>query len=151
MKASELSKKFLIWFQNEYPEGKIYRNNRGITTDMKGNWIRYGIPTPTGQGKKEKLKGSDYISWHRIKMPKHPAIPDGKLCISKFWEIKTKNDVLAEGQINFLNMMTEMGADCFVVHELTEELKHFGFFCPSSLDPDGLLKLGFYIEKWSVK
>jgi hypothetical protein len=142
MKASELSKKFLIWFQGEYPTAKIYRNNRGIAKIGK-RFIRFGIPTPTGQGKKEKLKGSDYISFHPISVIENFDDDDWiNICISKFWEIKTKTDVLAEGQINFLNMMTEMGAECFVVHEFVKN---------KNVDIDIEFPNGFWLEKWSVK
>lgn len=125
MTAHELSSRFLLWFQKTYPDARCHRNNRGIAKRGR-EVIRFGIPAPTGKGKNEKLKGSDFISFH----PEYTG-DSQLLCISKFWEIKTASDVLMEGQINFLNQMTEMGAECFVIKE--------------SQYAD------FEIEKWEIK
>jgi hypothetical protein len=133
MNANNLSKHFLLWFQQEYQDARIHRNNRGMYKIGK-RCIRYGIPTPQGKGK-DQLKGTDFISFHAeycIIKGHDGKYFQKKICISKFWEIKTLTDDMAEGQINFLNQYTEMGAECFIVHEIRE-------------------KPYFKVEKWSVK
>lgn len=161
MTQAELANKFLTWFQSTFPDAKIYRNNRGIAWRENNGQkypVKFGIPMPTGKGKKEKLKGSDYIAFipeeiNNCENCKSSAegCPAKKILTTQFYELKTANDVLAEGQINFLNLMTEMGAECFLVHEFNLSTKEQIICNVDNMDYGKTMELSFYIEKWSVK
>lgn len=130
MNANNLSKIFLKWWQEQNPEGRIYRNNAGAV-HLKKRFIRYGIP-PQG--------GADFIAFV-------PEILEGyKYLIVQFYEIKTKNDRMSKEQIKFANMIVNMGGEYFIVHENIFIHRND---CAIGNHPNSEQK--FYIEKWIVK
>ena len=146
MMANELSKRFLLWFQKENPGARIYRNNRGVAKDQKGNYIRFGIPAPAG--KNDNLKGSDFIAFIPISLFVYGGNLENRLTV-QFYEIKTAKDALKKGQINFFNMMTEMGAECFVVNEI-DCFKGVSVNIKTKKETEYKLN-DFFVEKWSLK
>lgn len=148
MTTSDLTKKFLIWFQNEYPDARIWRNNRGAYK-IGNRFIRYGFP-PGATKSGKKLKGLDFIALfpcgYNIKtVDLHITLLRDDFLTIKFYEIKSKTDRLSEGQINFMNMITKMGGECYIVHALKKNNDFDTDNCSYFLHQD------FYIEKWSVK
>lgn len=119
MKASELSKLFLTWFSIMYPDALIYRNQAGCVKKSCGSWIKYGIP-PKGS--------ADFISFHSIDF--NWMGESEKVFIAKFWEVKTKNDIMSDDQKEFADLVTSKGAEYFIIHEAGKS---------------------FTIEKWSEK
>lgn len=155
MKANELSKHFLWWFQNEYPDARIYRNNAGCFKTQAGNWVRYGIPNKGG---------SDFIAFVSNSSCNYcqSEICEYKCKITwinaQFYEIKTKNDRMSKDQIKFANQITKMGGDYFIVHENPKTINvdvQKGGNISSKKNNNVMslftsLSLGFYIEKWEL-
>jgi len=147
MTANELSKRFLIWFQQNNPEAKIYRNNAGCVKTEKG-FVRYGIPNKGG---------ADWIAF----VPKKNYFGKSKFLSVEFYEIKTAKDKMSKDQIGFANMIAEMGGNYFIVHEINIKNKS-KMRTIESLDcvlnnkrdnpesPNFVIKHGFYLEKWSL-
>jgi hypothetical protein len=112
MNANTLSKIFLLWFQKNNQQAKIYRNNSGCFKTEAGNWVRYGIPVKGG---------SDFIAFIpevlRV-LPLSIKVLANATC--EFYEIKTLKDRMSKDQINFANMICEMGFNYFIVREIKE-------------------------------
>jgi hypothetical protein len=142
MKANELSKLFLIWWQKENPEGKIYRNNAGCFQARSKTWVRYGIPNKGG---------SDFIAF----LPKeYNDFYSTKYLMPQFYEIKTKNDRMSKDQIKFADMIVNMGGDYFIVHEYHDTRKEWSRDVEIGkriLSTDNISTKDFWIEKWSIK
>jgi hypothetical protein len=99
MTSTELSKRFLLWFQNEYPTARIYRNNAGCFKTQAGSWVRYGIPN----------SGSpDFLSF----------TPDNNILRVDFYEIKTIKDRLSLKQKQFADLIKSMNGKYYIVKEL---------------------------------
>ena len=118
MRQKDLEPYFLSYFQKRYKEGRIYRNNSGMAWRIDRNGkkypVKFGIPLPQGRG--EGGGGPDYIAF----IPTDYYDPwdgIGTILITKFYEIKTKNDKISTNQINFANQIIEMGGEYFIVHE----------------------------------
>jgi len=100
MTANDLSQKFLKWFQSEYPEARIYRNNAGIAKRGK-QIVKFGIPN----------SGSpDYLAF----------IPDHKTKTLRvdFIEIKTINDKLSIKQKQFAKLIKSIYGKYYIINEL---------------------------------
>lgn len=126
MTANNLSKHFLLYWQKQNPDGRIYRNNSGATKTASGGFIRFGIPFKGGP---------DFIAF----LPKQVfySVKDQQWSESKyiltaeFYEIKTKNDRMSKEQKQFADLITGMGGNYYVVNEIKE-------------------KPYFKIEKWNL-
>ena len=122
MTTPELTEKFLLWFQEKYPDARIYRNNSGIAWREGKNGkkypIKFGIPLPRGKGK--GAGGSDYIAF----IPYFYELPDAydiathtieKAAVLKamFFEMKLIGDEMKEEQIKFANQMTKIHGEYY--------------------------------------
>lgn len=136
MTANKLSKLFLKWFQEQNPEAKIYRNNSG-TIRRKNQMIHFGTPNKGG---------ADFIAFVSIRTG---DINNDYLSV-EFYKIKTAKDKMLKEQIKFANMITNMGGEYFIVHELKLNEIEKDHLVIRECDKHLIIK-DFYIEKWSVK
>jgi hypothetical protein len=107
MTTKKLTEQFLIWFQKNNQDGRIYRNNTGMMQKGK-RFVKFGIPLTGG--------GSDFIAF----LPVFRVDESGfvhKILISQFYELKLKKDKMSKKQIDFANLITGMGGDYFIVKE----------------------------------
>ena len=101
MTATEISD--AAWVQNPF----TWKNNRGWAF-TKGAYIRYGIPTPTGNKEKDSdPKGGDRIGFREIEIT--PDMVGKKIAVFTNIEIKTVNDRLKSGQTWWHNFVLEHG------------------------------------------
>lgn len=116
MTTKKLTEEFLIWFQKNYPDARIYRNNTGIAwkEDKNGKKypVKFGIPLPQGKGKGGG--GNDWISFH-------PLIKIHPVCIAKFWEIKLKKDTIKENQKIWYRQAKKLYAKVYIVKEIDND------------------------------
>lgn len=145
MNATDLSKHFLLWFQKEYPDARIYRNNTGVAWYPAGNGksrpVAYGIPLPViGRGKNKKKKGGggpDFIAFvKKINVHENGFVEN--ILTAEFYEVKTKKDKMSKVQKDFSNQIVKMGGNYYIVHEIKEKRTSWKDQC-------------FYLEKWGVK
>lgn len=99
MTHGDLQDIFILWFQENYPESRIFINHSGKAKINKKIWIPYGMPCTGG--------GSDLVAFR----------PGG---ITEFYEVKTKKDTLHPDQIRWANLVVGLGFDYFVVKEQGE-------------------------------
>jgi hypothetical protein len=142
MTANELSKRFLKWWQEQNPSGRIFRNNSGTAWNVDKNGKKYPVRFGLYKG------SSDFVAFAPIE---EHSILDIKIGISmrtEFYEIKTAKDKMSKDQIKFANMITSLGGDYFIVHESNTKQQM------------GLAEIGikfnlctewFYLEKWQIK
>jgi hypothetical protein len=141
MTANQLSKKFLIWWQEQNPDGKIYRNNAGSAKRSK-TYVKFGIP-PKG--------GADWIAFipkQIIKFQDEFSRITSSFLTVQFYEIKTKNDKISPEQKQFFDMITNMGGEVFIVREIPISIKeHASFYNKHFINCTD----EFFLEKWSIK
>jgi hypothetical protein len=109
MTANNLSQKFLAWFQLQNPDAIIYCNNAG-KFKINGRWISFG------EG------GSDFIAFmpYEVDCGLNNSAYCRKGIEVQFYKIKTAKDKMSKSQINFANMIIEMGGDYYIVHEMLD-------------------------------
>jgi hypothetical protein len=152
MTANQLSQKFLKWFQAEYPEARIYRNNAGIAKRGK-QAVKFGIPNRGGADFIAFVPYEDFNCYEECSDFKSDFKTYCKtICkkfsnflIVEFYEIKTAKDKMSKDQIKFADMITEMGGDYFIVKEIGDNPRNDLI---DSFVGQGYL---FFIEKWSTK
>lgn len=143
MTSKTLSEFFLIHWQAENPQGRIYRNNTGVAwytnKDESLRPVAYGIPAPKIGKKpakdadnKDKTKakgggGTDYIGFKPFVIPSNDGdflnvnIHVTGVIIAEFYEIKTINDRISEDQKRFYRVITGMGGKINIVQELPND------------------------------
>jgi hypothetical protein len=120
MTTSELTEKFLLWFQEKYPDARIYRNNTGIAWRHLNTGgkvpVKFGIPLPQGKGKAGG--GPDWIAFMSMfsKCGECGGAPIGLSVM--FFEIKLKNHKMSKEQKKFADLMTSLGGEYFIVKEI---------------------------------
>lgn len=96
MNHKDLQTLFILDFQRDNPEARIIINRSGKERVSKKIFIPYGFP-PGGSG------------------PDLIALYPG--AVTKYFEVKTLDDVMRPDQIKFANFLVSMGFEYYVVRE----------------------------------
>lgn len=91
------------WAANPF----TWRNNRG-TAMLRGKFVRFGIPEPTGRETDDDMKGSDRIGFEQVVIT--PDMVGKTVAVFKGIEIKGHGDRIKQGQRRWHNWLLDNGA-----------------------------------------